>query len=189
MSEFIRRKLLRDLKHATDLAIKEVAKTSWLCKDVIIAVLDEFYRNAEKSQCVFRRHDYSIIDDTFIIMVWSYTTHNWEIYSAISEHSDHLDIVPVKDATVKSMMASIPVDLKDDIRFITIADTYRYLMKFSYRLMKTPRMVNGYHVSEWHSRNNTVSVYVAKNILEELNSDPGCLQTEKLFVDSITEEE
>ena len=189
MSEFCYRKMVSYTKKFISAAIKEVEKQPWAWNDVIISVLDTLYQTIEKTKTIYRPHACSIVDDGFVIMVWSAVTQDWEIYITIVGCPEHVDIVPCEDTTIKALMTSMPIELKDDFRFNVVANYYRYLLDFGYRLVPSPQMIDDYHVTLWHRKGHAVNVHVSKTILEELNSDPACLKIKQLFVDSIPEEE
>lgn len=186
---FMQRKLAIDVKDCVAEAIAEVRESSLPYKQVVIAVLEDIFQVTARSNRVYRPFRFSIAHGAFIVMVWSVETNDWEIYMMFQPSSERMDIAPSIETSIPALMKSLPVAVKADFRFTIVADSYHKLMEFGYQLVAEPKTIREDHYTTWHSPRDTVVVSVSQVVLEELNSDPACLEMDKLFADALLEEE
>ena len=189
MSEFMQRRLFKEVKNETEDAITKVSASTLPWKNVIIALLHRFYQTTDRMMMVYRPHQFVILNDTFVNMVWSFETNDWEVYVAFQPYSKSIDIAPSINTSVRALMESLPVAVKADFRFNMVSDCFHELINHGYRLIEPPEVVDGQHVGIWHNSGNAIGVFISKAILEELNSDPACLRIKQLFANNIPEEE
>ena len=188
-ADFIQRKLANDVKDYITDAITEVRESTLPYKQVILVVLEDIFQTIARSNRVYRPFRFSIAHGAFIVMVWSVETSDWEIYMIFQPSSERMDIAPSIETSIPALMKSLPVAVKADFRFTIVADSYHKLMEFGYRLVAKPKTIDNDHLTIWHSPRDTVVVSVSQVVLEELNSDPACLEMDKLFADALLEED
>lgn len=182
----MQRRLTTELKKEISDAIDKVSTSALPWKDIIIAVLNRFYQTTNEYKLVYRAHRFDIIDGTFLAMVRSVETDSWDVYVAFQPYSKSFDILPSINVSVRDLIESLPVAVKADFRFTMLANCFRELIDYGYRLVELPEVVEEHHVSVWHILGDTVGIFISKAVLEELNSDPGCAKNNELLVDLLS---
>ena len=158
------------------------------CKEPLVRTLHRALADIQSTEDFYREPRFYASDVHFAVRLSSIRTSNWATYFSVNEAPVDRGLHVIGETSVKKLIGSIGIELKNDRRFKIIVDLFTQMILHGYALVFEPESTEDEHVTTWYcAKSDTwVSVNIQKDVLLELNNDPPCRDNDELLIDHLT---